>query len=117
MSTSMNVVILGNVCNDPQIKVIGENTVANFNIAVNRTINGNKETIYFRAGCWNALATVANQYVKKGDPIQVTVDWMKLGVYKDQPTVDVQVNKLTLLGNGHNNGEHSSDEDSRDIPF
>ena len=63
----------------------GEQCMASFSVAVNRkNSNGLKQTLWVRVNCWNKLADVAAEYVRKGSMVQVTTEWMRPSSWVDQ---------------------------------
>ncbi|MGQ9910187.1 MAG: single-stranded DNA-binding protein [Candidatus Flexifilum sp.] len=63
---------------------MGEQRVAAFSVAVSRkTRSGDKQTLWVRVNCWNKLAEVAAQYVRKGSLVQVTAKWLRLSAWTD----------------------------------
>jgi single-strand DNA-binding protein len=64
--------IIGNLGSDPDMKFSpGGSPLTTFSVAVNRSHRGpdgqtTEETDWFRVVCWNKLAEVADQYLKKG---------------------------------------------------
>ncbi len=122
MGTILNVSITGFVGSDPQVRTVqtssGDKQVASFSVAVNRTNGGGqKQTLWVRVNCWNALADVAAKYVRKGSLVQVTSEWLRPSAWVDQSgspqvSLDLDANRLVLLD--RNNGEDTPDEQ---IPF
>ncbi len=121
MGTSINMQITGFVGSDPQVRQVGEQRVASFSVAVSRkNRSGEKQTLWVRVNCWNRLADVALQYVKKGSLIQATSEWLRLSAWTDQsgtpqPSLDIDANRLVLLDRTEN-GDNGHSEDA-DIPF
>ena len=107
MGTSINIQVTGFVGSDPQVKTVGEQQVASFSVAVNRKNGGGKkQTLWLRVNCWNKLADVAAQYVKKGSLVQVTTEWLRPSAWVDQSgtpqaSLDIDANRLieTVGGN------------------
>ncbi len=103
MGTSLNLHITGFVGSDPQVKAVGEQQVASFNIAVNRKNGGGKQqTVWVRVNCWNKLADVASQYVRKGSLVQVSAEWLRPSAWIDQSgtpqaSLDIDASRLVLL--------------------
>ena len=124
MGTILNVSITGFVGSDPQVRTVqtssGDKQVASFSVAVNRTNGGGqKQTLWVRVNCWNALADVAAKYVRKGSLVQVTSEWLRPSAWVDQSgspqvSLDLDANRLVLLD--RNNGE-SEDTPDEQIPF
>jgi Single-stranded DNA-binding protein len=119
MGTSINIQVTGFVGSDPQVKTVGEQQVASFSVAVNRKNgSGKKQTLWVRVNCWNKLADVAAQYVKKGSLVQVTTEWLRPSAWIDQSgapqaSLDVDANRLVLL----DRLESDEPENGEDIPF
>lgn len=119
MGTSINIQVTGFVGSDPQVKTVGEQQVASFSVAVNRKNGGGKkQTLWLRVNCWNKLADVAAQYVKKGSLVQVTTEWLRPSAWVDQSgapqaSLDVDANRLVLL----DRLESDDPENGEDIPF
>ncbi|MEO8393207.1 MAG: single-stranded DNA-binding protein [Chloroflexota bacterium] len=122
MGTSINVQITGFVGSDPQVRQVGEQSVASFSVAVSRKNRaGEKQTLWVRVNCWNKLSDVATQYVHKGSLVQVTAEWLRPSAWVDQsgtpqPSLDMDANRLVLLDRAEN-GENVHSEDTADIPF
>lgn len=125
MGTSINLQVTGFVGSDPQVKTVGEQQVASFSVAVSRKNGGGKkQTLWLRVNCWNKLADVAVQYVKKGSLVQVTTEWLRPSAWVDQSgapqaNLDLDANRLVLLDRlsegQFENGD--SEEPSQDIPY
>ena len=119
MGTSINIQVTGFVGSDPQVKTVGEQQVASFSVAVNRKNGGGKkQTLWLRVNCWNKLADVAAQYVKKGSLVQVTTEWLRPSAWVDQSgtpqaSLDLDANRLVLL----DRLESDEPESGEDIPF
>ncbi|SOE20969.1 single-strand binding protein [Spirosomataceae bacterium TFI 002] len=71
------VLLIGNVGGDPEIRSLPSGSkVANFSLATSESYNdksGQKQTVteWHRIELWDGLATIAERYVKKGDPIYI----------------------------------------------
>src|SRR5690606_7691635 len=108
MGTSINVQITGFVGSDPQVRQVGEQSVASFSVAVSRkNRNGDKQTVWVRVNCWNKLSDVAEQYVRKGSLVQVMTEWLRPSAWIDQsgtpqPSLDIDANRLVLLDRAEN---------------
>ena len=122
MGTSINMQVTGFVGSDPQVRQVGEQSVASFSVAVSRKNRaGEKQTLWVRVNCWNKLSDVAAQYVRKGSLVQVTAEWLRPSAWVDQsgtpqPSLDMDANRLVLLDRAEN-GENGHSEDMADIPF
>nr|WP_281721326.1 single-stranded DNA-binding protein [Nitrosomonas nitrosa] len=124
MGTSLNFSIVGFTGSDPQVRTVqtsnGEQTVASFSVAVSRKNGGGqKQTLWVRVNCWNKLADVAQQYVKKGSLVQATAEFLRPSAWisqdgTPQASIDIDANRLILLDRVENG---DSEESSQDIPF
>ncbi|MBE2267031.1 MAG: single-stranded DNA-binding protein [Anaerolinea sp.] len=121
MYTSINMQVTGFVGSDPQVRQVGDQSVASFSVAVSRKNRaGEKQTLWVRVNCWNKLSEVASQYVRKGSLVQVTAEWLRPSAWVDQsgtpqPSLDMDANRLVLLDRAEN-GDNGHSE-SEDIPF
>jgi single-strand DNA-binding protein len=121
MDTSLNMQVTGYVGSDPQVRQVGEQSVASFSVAVSRKNRaGEKQTLWVRVNCWGKLSEVASKFVHKSSLVQVTAEWMRLSAWTDQggtpqPSLDIDANRLVLLDRAeHGDNGHSEGED---IPF
>ncbi|MBI1282201.1 MAG: single-stranded DNA-binding protein [Anaerolineaceae bacterium] len=120
MGTSINIQVTGFVGSDPQVKTVGEQQVASFSVAVSRKNgSGKKQTLWVRVNCWNKLADVAAQYIKKGSLVQVTTEWLRPSAWTDQggipqASIDLDANRLVLLDRVESDVTES---EGGDIPF
>lgn len=69
-------IIGGNLTRDPEVRQVGENSVANFSVAVNRkykTATGEKreEVTFIDCTAWGYRANFVGQWFRKGDGIIV----------------------------------------------
>jgi single-strand DNA-binding protein len=122
MGTSLNMQVTGYVGSDPQVRQVGEQSVASFSVAVSRkNRNGDKQTVWVRVSCWGKLADIAVKYVHKGSLVQVTAEWLRPSAWVDQsgmpqPSLDIDAQRLVLLDRAEN-GDNGHSEDAADIPF
>lgn len=122
MGTSVNIQVTGFVGSDPQVRQVGEQSVASFSVAVSRKNRaGEKLTIWVRVNCWNKLADVAEQYVRKGSLVQVMAEWLRPSAWTDQSgtpqaSVDIDASRLVLLDRAEN-GDNGHSEEEEDIVF
>ena len=85
MGSIITVSITGYVGSEPQLRQVGEQRVASFSVAVNRTTsNGNQQTLWVRVNCWNKLADVAMNYVKRGSLLMANTEWLRPSAWVDQ---------------------------------
>jgi single-strand DNA-binding protein len=74
MASFNKITLIGNVGNDPQMKIVGDNRkVTELSVAVNeKGRNGQPDkTEWFRVSLWDSRAEVAANYVKKGNPVYI----------------------------------------------
>ena len=122
MGTSINMQVTGFVGSDPQVRQVGEESVASFSVAVSRKNRaGEKQTLWVRVNCWNKLGEVAAQYVRKGSLVQATAEWLRPSAWVDQsgtpqPSLDMDANRLVLLDRAEN-GDNGHSESEEQIPF
>lgn len=122
MGTMMTMSVTGFVGGEVTVRQVGEQRVASFSVAVSRKNRaGEKQTLWVRVNCWNRLADIAQQYVKKGSLIQATSEWLRPSAWVDQsgtpqPSLDMDANRLVLLDRAeHGDSGHSEPEEQ--IPF
>ncbi len=102
------VILIGNVGQDPEIRDLPSGSkVANFSLATSETYTDRSgqrqtQTEWHRLELWERLAEIAQNYIKKGDPLYVegkikNERWTdKDGVEKTG--VRIRVNSIQLLG-------------------
>jgi len=71
MSLNLNKVILaGNLTKDPEVRIVGKSTVANFGLAINRKFKSGdekrEESTFVDVECWGTTAELVGQYLTKG---------------------------------------------------
>lgn len=104
------VILLGNVGKDPEVKYFdNDRAVANFPLATTergyRTSGGidvPEKTEWHNLSCWGGLAKIAEQYVKKGDPLYIEGK-IRTRSYEDRDGIrryvtDIHVDNLEMLG-------------------
>lgn len=122
MGTMMMMSVTGYVGGEVTVRQVGEQRVASFSVAVSRKNRaGEKQTLWVRVNCWNRLADIAEQYVKKGSLIQATSEWLRPSAWVDQsgtaqPSLDMDANRLVLLDRVEN-GDSAHSETEEPIPF
>lgn len=103
MANFAQAVLIGHLGKDPEMKYLpsGEG-VATFSLATSRKVKEEEITTWWRCTVWGKPADVVQQYVTKGDPIQVSGEPM-LRPYTDRDGVgrvslELTVHRFTLLG-------------------
>lgn len=71
MSTLSKTIIVGRLGADPEVKQVGDNTVANFSVATNESWGDNEHTEWHRVVVWGKAAEACGQYLSKGSLVAV----------------------------------------------
>ena len=117
------VTLLGNLGKDPEVKYTPSGTaIATLNIATNYRSKDKTSgewvdhTEWHRVVCWERLAEIAGEYLKKGRPVYIegrlqTRSWDDKDSGQKKYRTEVLVNELSLLGgrgdssaSSHSNG-------------
>jgi len=129
MKSLNKVELIGFVGKDPEIKTIGDSTVANFNLATSYSYKQNNETVektdWHKIQAWGKPAEIVEKYVKKGSRIFVegsihTREYEKEGEKKY--ITEIKMSNLIMLDNKEkagSNNESPNNEGSNmdDLPF
>lgn len=122
MASYNKITLVGNVGNDPQIRIVGDNRkVVDLSIAINERARGNQpeKTEWYRVSFWDAKAEIAANYVKKGHPVYVE-GRLSVSTYVDPKTnrdryrLDVLGTDIVLLSSKEG-GEMASSAPTRSI--
>lgn len=119
-SRSVNkVILIGNLTRDPELRYTPNgNAVCSFGMATNRewnTDDGKKEAADFHnVVCWNKLAELCSQLLKKGTKVYVegrlqTRDWTNDTGEKRYKT-EVVIDEMIILTNKGDSGSSYEDE-------
>lgn len=76
---------LGRLTADPNVRQVGDSTLAKFTIAVDRdrpNRDGEREADYIDCTAWNQVANFLSKYFAKGDAV-VVVGRLKTSTWKD----------------------------------
>ena len=119
------VILIGNVGNDPEIKTLENGSkVANFSLATTEVYNKKnssggeseqvKQTTWHKIEVWNALATVAENHIKKGD--RLSIDG-KINLQKftdkegiERTSIKIRTERIELLGKKRDEIESKAEE-------
>ena len=80
MNTNV-VVISGNLTKDPEIKTVGDQSLAKLRVAVNKSVKKDgqweNQPMYFDVDVWGRTAEVCGQYLTRGSKVTVSgrLDW------------------------------------------
>ncbi len=115
MASVNKVILIGNLGKDPEVRYATSGTaVCSFTIATSRkwkdktSGDTNEETEWHRLVCYDRLAEIAGEYLKKGKPVYIegrlkTRKWQdKDGA--DRYTTEIIVQELTMLGSREEGG-------------
>lgn len=141
MAVGNNVVFIGRLTRDPEIKVVGnDNKVCNFSLARNRSYNKDKdhpEADFIDCVAWNKTAELIGKYFHKGSRMGVAGE-LQTRTYDDnngvkRKVVEIIVNSIEFLDpkanndNGNNTTTNTStgqahppapvEEDDMNLPF
>jgi single-strand DNA-binding protein len=117
------IIISGNLGGDPDIRMAGEQKVANFNVAVNRKRGDQQQTLWIRCAAWNGRAELVEKYLKKGSRVLIEGSGLRVSAYLDkngkpQASLEMNVDQLQFLDNKPaDEGGNADSEDPNDIPF
>ena len=107
MSGVNKVIIVGNLGKDPEVKAVGQTTVANFSLATSEsyTKDGQKQekTEWHKIVAWGKLAELAGQYLRKGRQVYVEGKLQTREYEKDgqkRYSTEIVANNITFLGGG-----------------
>lgn len=104
--------IIGNLTRSPESRTVGENTVCNFDVAVNRDYkrDGQPEADFFRVAAWGKTGENCQKYLDKGRKVAVTGE-VSCRAYEGKDgtpkaSMEVHANKVEFLSP---RGEQSQD--------
>lgn len=98
-----NVILIGRLTNDLEIKEVGESKVINFSLAVPRNYknkDGEVETDFINCTVWNATADNMKEFCKKGDMLAVEGTLVTSTYEKDEVKhykTEVRVDRIKFL--------------------
>jgi len=95
--------IIGNLTRSPESRVVGDKTVCNFDVAVNRDFkrDGQPDADFFRVAAWGKMGENCQTYLDKGRKVAVTGEVScrayeaKDGTHKAQ--MEIHANKVEFL--------------------
>jgi single-strand DNA-binding protein len=113
------VIIVGNLGKDPEVKAVGQTTVANFSLATSESYtdkSGQKQekTEWHKIVAWGKLAELAGQYLKKGRQVYVEGKLQTREYEKDgqkRYSTEIVASSVTFLGGGSGGKEAGSKQD------
>ena len=81
--------ITGRVGGDAETRTTSNNTVTNFNCAVDQGWGDSKQTNWFRVAIWGERGSKLAQYIKKGEKVAVTGE-LVIGEYNGKPQYEIR---------------------------
>ena len=125
------VILIGNATRDAELRHTGTGkAVSNLRLATNRVVNGQETTQFHTVICWDKLAEITSQYVKKGEPLYVE-GRLEYRTFEDgdgveRGTVEIVASDVQFLGRRRSKAESDTPEESAaptndvssdDVPF
>lgn len=118
-----NVVIMGRLTKDIELRKAGDHKVANFTVAVDRNFvdeDGERQADFIRCVAWNGTAEFIEKYFRKGSLIALT-GWIQTGSYEDEDgktvfTTDIVVNTVSFTGERADRDDDEEDEEEEERP-
>jgi single-strand DNA-binding protein len=121
MASVNKVILIGNLGGDPEVKYLqNDSVVANFSVATTEKYKGKngepiEQTEWFRVEVWDSLAKIAEQYLRKGNPVYIegklrTEKYVDKTTNQEKQSIKVRATAMTLLGskNSGDNDDSSS---------
>jgi single-strand DNA-binding protein len=119
-------ILIGHLGADPEIRNLPSgSSVANFNIATSESYtnkNGERvtQTEWHRIECWDGLAKIAEQYLKKGNQVYIEGK-LRTEEWQDQQgntryTTKIRANSMTMLGGAPSQGQQNSQSNNQAQP-
>jgi len=122
MSSVNKVILVGNLGGDPEVRAVGETSVANFSLATTevwKDKSGEKceRTEWHKITVWGKQGESCGKYLSKGRQVYVE-GILQTRDYEDKDGVkkyvtEVKAQNVTFLGSKNDQGQ----TDSGDIPF
>ena len=114
----LNVVALnGRLTKDPEVKIVGEKSVVNFTIAVNRNYkakSGEVEADFIMCQAWDKPAQFIGSYIKKGNLVSIVGNIQTRSYEKDDHRVyvtEVNVSQINSLEKKSDTASYATIED------
>lgn len=123
-----NVVLIGRLTKDPEMRYSGETAVTTFTLAVNRPMSKDKTADFIRIVTFGKTAELCEKYLAKGRQIAIQ-GRIQTGSYEDKDgkrvyTTDVIADRVQFLGGKPEQREQNEEQyegfqavDDSDIPF
>jgi len=114
MSNNLNSCnFIGNIVRDPELRPVGQSSVANFTIAVGWKSKDKEGVEWVNVNAWGKLAEIVAQYATKGTKVFVQ-GRMKTEKYTDKngvekQTTKIEADKVELLTKAASHSDHQSE--------
>lgn len=127
MPSFNSVVLLGHLTRDPELRYTPQGAaVCDFSLAINRRFtkkDGEKveEVAFVDVSCWNRLAEIAAEFLKKGRPVLlqghlIQDRWEEEGTGKKRSKLRVVAESLQFLGSGSKDDAPAEDVVPEEAP-
>jgi len=131
MRSVNKVILIGNATRAAELRHTGTGkAVSNIRLATNRVVNGQESTQFHTVICWDKLAEITHQYVKRGEPLYVE-GRLEYRTFEDgdgveRGTVEIVASDVQFLGGRRSKGVADTPEGStvpaedvasEDVPF
>ena len=126
MSNNLNCCsFIGNIVRDPELRPVGQSSVANFTIAVGWKSKDKEGVEWVNVNAWGKLGEIVAQYALKGTKVFIQGS-MKTEKYTDKNGVEKQTTKITAdkveflskaSGQTEQQAEPQQQEEESEIPF
>ena len=119
----MNIaIVIGNLVGDPEIKHTASGViVANFTIANNRVVKGEKKPSFLNCVAFNKTAEILEKYCKKGHKIGVNAEIVQESWENDagekRSKIVLNVNRLEMLTPKTTQSNDSGSNSNDDLQF
>ena len=113
------VILIGNATRNAELRHTSTGkAVSNIRLATNRVVNGQETTQFHTVVCWDKLAEITSQYVKKGEPLYVE-GRLEYRIFEDgdgveRGTVEIVASDVQFLGRRRSKAESDTPEGSSD---
>lgn len=125
MGALNKVMLIGNLGKDPESKMAGSAPVCNFSVAVTERYKSKdgqqqEKTEWVNIVCWNNVANLAGQYLKKGSNVYIegklqTRSWDQDGVKRY--STEVQAFTIQFLDSKKQQSNNAEPVSADDCPF
>ena len=111
------IILIGNATRNAELRHTSTGkAVSNIRLATNRVVNGQETTQFHTVVCWDKLAEITSQYVKKGEPLYVE-GRLEYRTFEDgdgveRGTVEIVASDIQFLGRRRSKDVSDTPEES-----